>query len=325
MGTTRGRKVEPNWYEEEEARIISEREASEREKEDKKARNIFIAALAIVAAFVSSFAITSCNGQEKRNEELGLDDATKTLMNGAYTNDIARISDEEARLSEQKRLLDEIRRVIASNLDINTRENDIVDLGSYVEDAEERELIRKVSDVTRNVVVASELSNKEYQNAITEYLSSMRTVEANSTYLGMSPTARFTIAGLFNKVGDLGLIPEEAYITSRLSEHDTRLADWYYMQFLYFPENKVYFPERKADGSIDYVYVGPDCVEERHTRFEMYALAGLLPYEEQLRSGILPDVNYIVQGLGPEMELRGREAEAELLNMPLEEVKTNGK
>ena len=301
--------VVANWFDEkeEEHEVLVTKEATKEEKSNKNSNktNRIIAGILAAALIVGSAFYLGRKARTKLNDD------EASYVNGVYPTSMEEMNKEEAD-KKAREILDSLNAIIATNLNPNTRESDMLDFASYIETTQERTLVNNVMNVAREVVVASSKSEKEYNAAIEKYLNYQFDTINSPEFLTMPSGTRYLITGIFCEANNT--IPKESFVTRQKSEMDVREYDLYYRYFSNNFEGRVYLPERYKNELI-YVYTDQYCHREVYTEEQMLAMAGMLPVADQISLGIMADANVEEMGIKPETELRRVEAEQEFLSL----------
>ncbi len=243
------------------------------------------------------------------------------LLNEHYPTASTYMNSENAKNATDQ-TLKVIEDIIRTNLDPNTKPEQMINLSDYVERDRDKAFLNNSMILTKDAVeeiMAGKFidetnwsSNEKVRKATDALLNYEFDTTNDSDFLEMSAGVRFAIQTMYNEANKY--VPEESYITRSQSEEDVREYDLYLIYFTNDLEKKVYLPRRTKDNKIEFVYTYPDCKEERYTKEEMYALAGLSSFEEQKKLGIEPKLWIWQMGIQVEIENRIDDAKTEIYN-----------
>lgn len=243
------------------------------------------------------------------------------LLNEHYPTASTYMNSENAKNATDQ-TLKVIEDIIRTNLDPNTKPEQMINLSDYVERDRDKAFLNNSMILTKDAVeeiMAGKFidetnwsSNEKVRKATDALLNYEFDTTNDSDFLEMSAGVRFAIQTMYNEANKY--VPEESYITRSQSEEDVREYDLYLIYFTNDLEKKVYLPRRTKDNKIEFVYTYPDCKEERYTKEEMYALAGLSSFEEQEKLGIEAKLWIWQMGIQVEIENRIDDAKTEIYN-----------
>lgn len=243
------------------------------------------------------------------------------LLNEHYPTALDYMNSENAS-NLSKEAIGVLEAIIRKNLDPSTRIENMINLSDYVQRDRDKVFLNNALLVSKNAVNELNVGGVMDQS---KWSGTVRTTSAavdllnyefdttnDSDFLEMSAGSRLAIQTMFYEANKY--VPEETYIERDQSEYDVRCYDLYLKYFTNDLEKKVYLPRRTADNKIEYVYTYPDCREERYTKEEMYALAGISSFEEQRRLGIEAKPWIWQMGIEVEIENRIDDAKTEICN-----------
>lgn len=244
------------------------------------------------------------------------------LLNEHYPTASTYMNSENAKNATDQ-TLKVIEDIIRINLDPNTKPEQMINLSDYVERDRHKAFLNNSMILTKDAVeeiMAGKFidetkwsSNEKVKSATSSLLNYEFDTTNDSDFLEMSAGVRFTIQTMYNEANKY--VPEESYIHRNQSEETVRDYDLYLIYFTNDLEKRVYLPRRTKDNEIEFVYTYPGCKEEeRYTKEEMYALAGLSSFEEQKRLGIEPKLWIWQMGIQVEIENRIEDAKTEIYN-----------
>jgi len=297
-------------YKEEEHEVVEVREATTEEKTNKKSGSRWLST--VLATLLLAGATYGISYYAAKNSRLKLTDEESDYINGLYPIVMEEMT-EEQRNEKAREILANIQQIIATNLSLDTKEEDMLDFSSYIETKTEREIVEKSMNLARNVVEASNKSERELEEAVTNLMNYEFDTINNPDFLTMPSGTRYLITEIFRQVDSY--IPRWSFVERKSSEMDTRKYDLYYFYFRNDTEDKTYFPERYKENDVLYVYTDRYCAREAYTEDEMLAMAGLLSVNEQVQLGVMANSSVHILGLRPEIVLRNEEAQNEFINL----------
>ncbi len=245
------------------------------------------------------------------NEDVALE--VIEYINGVYPSAMNYMNEEEAQ-KEVEIITNAIEAVVNGNL----YAEEAVDLSQYIVDEKSKELVLNTMSISRECVQASiaNVSENEYENLVDKLLNYQFETTNHTDFYMASGGTRYLITSLFRNANKT--IPAWSFITRQKSERDVREYDLYYRYFYDDYEHKLYLPEDGEYGEEIYRAYWADEVSKCHqegpyTHDEMYAMAGLVPVEQQEKLGIKGNPNIHKLGLETELDSRTKEAKEEFL------------
>lgn len=243
------------------------------------------------------------------------------MLNEHYPTAMDYMNEENAKNATEN-AFQAIKVIMKKNLETTTRPENMINLANYVTKERDRVFLNNSLLASKNAV--TELAaggmldqrawagSNRVANAAVDLLNYEFDTTNDSDFLEMSAGVRLAIQTIFDEANKY--VPEEAHIRRMQSEADVREYELYLIYFTNDIEKKVYLPRRTSDNKIEYVYTYPDCREERYTKEEMYALAGISSLEEQKRLGIDAKLYIWQMGIQVEIENRIEDAKNEIRN-----------
>lgn len=273
----------------------------------------------------------------KWNEDLALE--VVELWNGVYPTRMQQMSQQNA-YAEMQEVKQAIDLLLAGNLNNETKDADVIRIWDYIANENEEVVVENAMGFARSAMVNAygepfngrEMGESEWgrvnkfseraETAIDAYLRYADNTVRDPQFFEMNAGAQYLIADIFYTVDSAIVQPWNSYIAEK-SEFSSRENERCYRYFIDDYRKLTYWPEPDNNGNTIYVARDENCVViESFTEPEMLAMAGLSYVAESRNTGITPNPNIHIDGIGQAVDQRVAEASEALDALTAQKVYT---